>query len=114
MRSFAVGYHEELKAQQPSLSLTENLDMVTEEVKRRFPDKFENDRRRAPATTAGADNSARTESPRGGVRGRTVADLPPEAKAAHDRFTKQMVKDKAGKMVPFITSEQFLKDYQWD
>ena len=100
LNSVATVIHGELLNTHPHLSLTQNLEEVTKQIKERFPDRFENERRRQPS-------SVRTPSgDRGsGRKGRVYADLPAEAKAACDKFVRQ---------IPGYTKEEYLKTYEWD
>lgn len=59
----------------------EFLELVTKEVREKFPDKFENPRRAAAPAVEGAAPGAR----RGG---KAYADMPAEARAACDRMAK--------------------------
>ena len=99
---YAQEVHTRLGQAQPGLSLAENLERVTEEVKRRFPEKFgigpRNPRRGAAASVEGGG----TQRKRGGG-GKTYADLPADAKGVCDRFVKQGV----------LTAEQYVKDYDF-
>lgn len=74
---------------------SEQLTEVAKRIRAEFPQKFQNERRTAPAAVEGA------AAPRKG--GKTWSDLPAEAKAFGDRMVKQ----------GFMTREQYLKDYQW-
>lgn len=71
----------------------EQLEEVAKRIRAEFPHKFENERRKAPATVEGAS------PPRKG--GKTWADLPPEARKAADKWVKEGL----------VTREQYLKDY---
>lgn len=97
MQQFAIAHHGQLLKEKPGLSLSENLEEVTEEVRRRFPEKFGNPRREKPNRVEGGG----TPSGRSGKKG--YADLPPEAKAACDRFVKQGL----------MTKEEYVKDFDW-
>ena len=91
-------------ARSPETDLTQfqmdvaaSIQEVTEEVRRRFPEKFGNPRREKPNRVEGGG----TPSGRSGKKG--YADLPPEAKAACDRFVKQGL----------MTKEEYVKDFDW-
>lgn len=71
----------------------DQLQEVAKRIRAEFPHKFENERRKAPATVEGAS------PPRKG--GKTWSDLPPEARATADRWVKQGL----------VTREQYIKDY---
>ena len=95
MRGAALALAEQLHAEgltEPQAQLAE----VARRIRAEFAHRFENPRRRLAAAVEGAPGARRT------VRG-TYADLPPEAKAACDRFVKRAL----------LTREQFVKDYQW-
>ena len=90
-----------LSRQQPDLKGKAFFDKVTEAVRGRFPDKFSNPRRRDAAHVEGAGDAGGGGG--GGGGGKTYADLPPEGKAACDRFVKQGL----------MTKEQYVSDYEW-
>jgi hypothetical protein len=98
LNSVATAIHMDLQRSKPGLTLAENLAEVEREVKARFPEKFGNPRRQAAAVVAtpGAQSQVR----RSGKK--TVADLPPEAKAALARFKRGM---------PDYKDEDYLKMY---
>jgi hypothetical protein len=72
----------------------ELLDLVTKEIKVRFPEKFENPRRNAAPSVEG--NSS---GPRKG--GKTFADMPAEARAACERMAKNAYSDKPKELAAF-------------
>lgn len=76
MNSIATSLHGTYKTQNPNESLSDNLARVRDRVVQLFPEKFGNPRRAAPSAV-----SAPT-APAPKPKGRTAADLPPEAKAA--------------------------------
>lgn len=86
---------EVVKRQNPTLIGTEFLDEVTKRVKRMYPEKFTNANRNRPNPVEGS-----TAKP-AGPRGKGFNDLPPEAKAACQKFEKQGL----------MTKEQYLKEY---
>ena len=86
---------EVVKRQNPTLIGTEFLDEVTKRVKRMYPEKFTNANRNKPNPVEGS-----TAKP-AGQRGKSFNDLPPEAKAACQKFEKQGL----------MTKEQYLKEY---
>lgn len=72
------------------------MDKVTEIVKAKFPEKFENPRRKsAPHEGGGARGEPKN--------GRSYAALPNDAKQACDRYVKQGI----------MTKEQYLEAYEW-
>jgi hypothetical protein len=101
LNNYATVYHGQLLQEKPELSLADNLKEVTAEVKRRFPDKFQNERRNGAASVA-LPNGSHRPPPK---KGRTFEDLPREAKDAYHRFAK---------LDPKFTKEQYVTDYQWD
>lgn len=86
---------EVVKRQNPTLIGTEFLDEVTKRVKRMYPEKFTNANRNKPNPVEG------TTTKPAGPRGKGFNDLPPEAKAACQKFEKQNL----------MTREQYLKEY---
>lgn len=86
-----------LSKQEPGLAGREFLDKVGEIVRERYPDKFENTRRKAAAHEGGGKRSE-------GKRGKSYADLPADAKQACDRYTKQGL----------MTKEQYLEAFEWE
>lgn len=78
------------------------LGKVSEEVKRLFPDKFDNPARKQPTTVSTpSGQAARTPKP----KTKTVADLPEDAKLALARIKRRD---------PKFTDDDYLKHYQWD
>ena len=72
-------------------------DKVAEAVREEFPKHFENPNRSKPNAVEGTSTTERK-------RGKTFADLPPEAKQACKRFVKQGV----------MTQEKYLQEYEWE
>jgi hypothetical protein len=78
------------------------LDMVSAEIKKRYPEKFDNPRRAAaPAVEGGA-------GPRKSA-GKSYADLPADARAACDRMARNGFGDKPKEMAEF--KAQYVKNY---
>lgn len=75
-------------------------ETIAAETKKKFADRFRNARRERPASVEGAGAGAGNR--RSGKKG--YQDLPPEAKAACDRYVKQGV----------LTQEQYVADYEWE
>jgi hypothetical protein len=98
LNAFATELHGEILRDKPGLSLAENLEEVTKEVRRRFPEKFGNPRRNDPPAVEGAGGGGARK------RSKTYADLPPEARAACDRFVKQGL----------MKREQYVAEYEWE
>ena len=77
---------------------SEFYDRIGEEVRKRFPDKFTNPKRdKASAVEAGTGGG-------GKKKGKTAADLPPEAKAAGQRYVDQGLYPDGG-------LEEYAKEY---
>jgi hypothetical protein len=72
------------------------MDRVTELVKAKFPDKFENPKRKSSPHEGGGQ--------RGESKAKSYSHLPPEAKQACDRFVKQGI----------MTREQYVDSYEWE
>ena len=79
MKQYAEAYHVHLNQTNPSMGLRENLAAVSQEVRRRFSDRFQPQRR--PTAVEGGEGMAT-----GGKRARGVAELPPEARRAAQEF----------------------------
>lgn len=132
LNMLAVGLHNKFKKTMPHLSLAENLERVAKEVKKAFPHEFPDENHAGGGADDDDDDAGRRENPRRrgaalvnepgdlknapprSQRGRTYADLPPEAKRACDKYVSTMVKGKDGKLVPMMTREDYLKNYQWE
>ena len=74
-------------------------DAVKEEVKLRFPDKFENKNRQRPTPVVGGGDPP---PPKGG---KTFDDLPKEAKAQCLRFMKD---------IPGFTKKEYVESHEWE
>jgi hypothetical protein len=83
----------------PQLSGRAFFDKLTEEVRRSKPDSFKNPRRKQAATVEGAGGSTYR-----GSGGKDYADLPPDSKAACDKFVREKL----------ITQKQYLAEYEWE
>lgn len=99
MNQYAQRIHMQLMKEEPGLSLRENLDKVTDRVRRKFPEEFGiNPRREDPGmTTSGGASTSRASNSR---RKPGYDDLPPDAKAACDRYVRT---------IPGYTKEEYLK-----
>jgi hypothetical protein len=87
---------EVIKRQNPTLIGAEFLDEVTKRVKKMYPEKFSNSNRARPSPVEG------TTAPKASSKGgKGFNDLPPEAKAACQKFEKSNL----------LTREQYLKEY---
>jgi hypothetical protein len=76
-------------------------DKIAEEVRAKFPDKFQNAARRKPSRVEGSGAGTMR---RGNGAGKTFADLPADAKTACTRFVKQGL----------MTREEYVADYEWE
>lgn len=132
--ALAVTFHRKLLATRKDLSLAENLEMVTAEVRKRYPELFDDPPPTRKANGAGDDDAggestkrgaaAVTESSVGSAAGgggggggagkRTYANLPADAKAACDRFVKTMIKGPDGKEKPMMTRDEYVAQYPWE
>lgn len=77
------------------LTGVEFMEAVKEKVKRAFPEKFQNENRTRPNAVEGNSSARPTRG------GKSYSDLPPEAKAACDKFVKQGL----------ITQKQYVSEY---
>lgn len=103
MNKFAEGVWQELVESNDggfnNETLGRQLALVTKEVKKEFPDKFGNPKRREPAAVEGSGNGIG----RGGS-GKTFDDLPADHKALCDDLVRQKyIKSRA----------DYLRDYKW-
>lgn len=96
LNSLAIDEDRQVKASHPDWSVQEQLAEVKRRVVDRFPEKFGNTRRKAPPPVS--TSSAPAPRP----TGKTVKDLPPEAKAALARFKNS---------IPGYKDEDYLKVY---
>lgn len=89
-----------LARDQPTMSTSERLAETKRKIMRLHPEKFENQRRVAPAAVAAA-------SPGRALRktGRSFADLPAEAKVACNRLVKT---------IQGYTQDDYVRDYDWE
>lgn len=94
LNQVAIAFDAEVKAEHPDWTVTEQLAEAKARVVARFPEKFGNARRAAPATVLTSNNSP---PPR---KGKSVKDLPKEFQDAFARFQKQM---------PGYTEAEYLK-----
>lgn len=85
----------------------EHLEMITEMVKKKFPEYWENPKKRAAGSVEGGEAMPAS-------RGKfSYGALPAEAKVQCDKWTG---KDGSGKngTIPGMTREQYLKDFKWE
>jgi hypothetical protein len=92
-------YGKELTVRNPEIKGRAFLDAVSKKVKEEHPDLFEN-----PARSSGAVSTSSDGRKPGGKSKRSYNDLPPEAKAACDRFVKEGL----------LTQDKYVSEYEWD
>jgi hypothetical protein len=102
LQSYGFAYAEELRASGSKAEGLELLELVTKEIKAKFPEKFENPRRAAAAAVESGAGPRRTG-------GKSYADLPAEARAACDRMAKNGYSDKPKEMAEF--KAQYVKQF---
>ena len=95
LRIYAEGYGATIKGKYVG---KEFLNKISERVKEKFPEDFENPNRDKNNSVEGAGGGRRKQ-------GKTYDDLPPFAKAACDKFCKT---------IPGFTKDQYLKDVDWE
>lgn len=78
------------------------LDLVTKEIKLRYPEKFDNPRRQAAPSVEGGAGPRKSG-------GKSYADLPAEARAACDRMAKNGYAGKPDEMAKF--KAEYVKSY---
>lgn len=94
LQHIGLGISNSIARQHPDATRIEVLDMVAKEVKRRFPERFENPRRNAaPAVEGGA--------PPRKSGGRGFADLPADARAACERMARNAFEGKPEEIAKF-------------
>jgi hypothetical protein len=100
MNQYAQRVHMHLLREEPGLSLSQNLDKVTAITRGKFPEEFGINPRReaAPSTVTAATSTTR----QAGKKKLGYDDLPAEAKAACDRYVKN---------IPGYTKDEYVKVY---
>lgn len=99
LNNYALSEDAEVERENPGWPITDKLAEVKRRVMARFPEKFGNPRRdAAPAVAVSTAAPVRS-------KGKTVRDLPADAKKALERFKKT---------IPGYTDEQYLKMYFGD
>ena len=98
LTKYAEAEGELIRDDYPGIQGKNFLDKVSERLKERFPDKFDNPRTKASAVEGSSSNRPIVNSGK-----KTYSDLPPEAKAACDRFVKQGL----------LTKEQYISEFDW-
>lgn len=101
LKAFATTWEGVVARENPGWSLSQILEEVKAETERRFPEKFENQARKAPAAVA---NPSAPANQRKG-KDKTVADLPADAKETLAKL-KRLIKG--------YSDKDYLKDYKWD
>jgi len=106
MSQAAQGIHGRLKQQHPNWTLERNLEEVTKEIRKRFPERFESEdgdgtRRDTTTTETRRGGNGRSD----GRKGRTFSDLPREAQEA----CLMMIRT-----IPNFTKREYLETYDWD
>jgi hypothetical protein len=99
MMAYAKSQDQYLMQTKPGLSISERLAMVKDRTKKEFPDKFGNPKREQASSVADP-----APAPSRQKKGKTYDDLPPEAKAACDKFVKT---------IPGYKREDYVKEYDW-
>jgi hypothetical protein len=90
-----------LQSLHPALAIPDRLQMVAAEVKKRFPENFENSSREAPSSVSapsGGGNAGK-KAPK-----HSYENLPSEARKACDKFVKS---------IPGFKVEDYVRDYDW-
>lgn len=101
MAGLAIGYLDMLLADPETSDLDESdmLKRATAEIRKRFPEKFQNpNRKNAPAVEGGNGGG-----PRGAAK-KSFADLPAEAQTICDRLVRQKV---------LKSRDEYIANYQW-
>lgn len=102
MSAFGTAAANYLRSTGETAEGAEFLELVTKEVKAKFPDKFTNPRRDAAPAVEGAAPAARKG-------GKSYADMPADARAACDRMAKNGYGSDAKAMSEFKAS--YVKQY---
>lgn len=107
LQELAEDFGEAIKKRNPELVGKAFLDEVTKKVKKVAPEKFENPNRTQATVGTSSDNRVASSKKKKGYN-----DLPPDAKAACDRFVNTKVTNKqTGKVESLMTQEQYVKEY---
>jgi len=86
---------------------SEHLEMITEEVKKKFPNYWSNPKKTGAAAVEGGEVTPTVKGKR------SYSALPPEAKIQVDKWAGQDGLGKTG-TIPGMTREQYLKDFKWE
>jgi len=100
LTGMANGLGAELRKENPNLVGKAFLEKLDQELAEVMPEKF--GKKRTPNPMDGAPNGTSRPAKAGGKK--SYDNLPPEAKAACDRFVKQKL----------MTKEDYVRDYDWD
>lgn len=84
LHAYALAEESSIQREFPGWPVSDQLDEVKKRTMDRFPDKFGNQRRRTPAAVS------TSAAPPAKPKGKTVKDLPADARAALVRFKKQI------------------------
>ena len=101
------GIGESLRLENPDLKGQEFLDKLDEVLQEEFPDKFGTSNTASTKTKTAANRVESGSGRAGRVSGsnaRSYDNLPPEAKAACDRFVRQKL----------MTREEYVAEYDWN
>ncbi len=101
MYLYGLAMEKQIGTSKPWQSTAERLAEVKDEVRKRFPEKFENQARKGAPTVAtpGSQQRARANGAK-----KTVSDLPDDAKRTLARLKTQ---------IKGYKDEDYLKDYKW-
>lgn len=107
MNSTAQGIHVGLQQSRPEMTLAENLAETKRRIMTLYPAKFANSNRDEAVTVAQPSGNA--PAPTNRNKKKTYADLPADAKAACDKYVKQINSTKP--KVPY-TPEEYVSMYE--
>lgn len=96
LNAYAMDVDRDVERSHYDWPMEDKLAEVKRRVVMKFPEKFDNPRRTAPAAVS------TSSAPAPKTKGKTVKDLPPEAKAALDRFKRT---------IPGYNEAEYLKLY---
>jgi len=101
LNGFAIDVYEQIQREKPGLTTAETLAETKKRTVDKFPEKF--------GINPARDGVVAVGTPTGGTSGRkkgkTYDDLPADAKAACDRYVKN---------IPNYSRDKYVKDYDWD
>jgi hypothetical protein len=102
MTSMVNGIGESLRLEFPGLKGQPFLDKLDEAIAEEFPNKFGGNKKKNSGSSPVESGSGRQS--RGSSNAQSYDNLPPEAKAACDRFVKQKL----------MTRESYVADFDWN